>query len=245
VKLNPDGSGTIEQTTTMTAQALSQLQSLGASMGGDKDKAKNSDPFSVDEAQKAAAKMGQGVTFVSADKIDTPDHKGVKAVYAFKDIRTLALNEMNTPAGGDMKSTPQQPMSLTFTQLPNGHSLLTIKNDTNIAKNMSIPGAGGTAQSPLGGADSAEMAEMMKSMLAGMKVDFAIQVGHLVKTNVPYVNGGTVTVLSMDLDQMLANPAAFEKMQQAKTTAETKAALQNLKGMKVSADPELTIEFTK
>jgi hypothetical protein len=244
VKLNPDGSGTIEQTTTMTAQALAQLQELAAMGDKDKSKTKMSEPFSLDEAKAAAAKMGTGVSLVSADKIDTPDRKGIKAVYAFKDIRTLSLNEMNTPGGADMGAKTEKPMTLTFSQLPNGHALLTIKNDTDVTKNMTA-GMGNAGQSPLGGMDSAQAAEMMKTMLGGMKVDFAIQVGHVVKTNVPYVSGGTVTLLSMDFDQVLSNPAALEQMQKPKSMADTKAALQGVKGIKVSLDPELTIEFTK
>ena len=245
VKLNPDGSGTIEQTTTMTAQALEQLQSF-ASMG-DKDKKaqKPDDPFSVEDARKAADKMGPGVTFVSAQKIDTADRKGLKAVYAFTDIRKLSVSEMNAPGGADMGPKSQQPVTMTFTQLPNGHAVLTLKNDTDVAKKLSMPGQDDAGKSPLGGMDNAQAAEMMKAMLAGMKVDFAVQVGHVVKTNIPYVAGGTVTVLSMDFDQILANPAGFEKLQKAKTLAETKAALQGVKGIKFSLDPELTIEFTK
>jgi hypothetical protein len=244
VKLNPDGSGTLEQTTTMTAQALQQLQSLASI--GDKDKKSQNpvDPFSVDEAKKQAARMGAGVTFVSAQKIDTPERKGMRAVYAFSDVRKLAVSEMNAPGGADMGQKPQQPVTMTFTQLPNGHAVLTLKNDADVAKNLKMPGTGDAGQ-PAVGADNPQAAEMMKQMLGGMKIDFAIQVGHIVKTNIPYVNGGTVTVLSMDFDQMLANPAGFEKLQRAKTPAETKAALQGVKGIKLSLDPELTVEFTK
>jgi hypothetical protein len=244
VKLNPDGSGTLEQTITMSAEALTQLQSLGASMGGDKGQSKHNEPFSLDEAKAAAAKMGTGVTFVSAEKIDTADKKGMKAIYAFKDIRTLSVSEMNAPGGADMGGKQDKPMSLSFAQLPNGHALLTIKNDSDAMQ--AKPKAGADAgQSPFGGMDSAQALEMMKSMFAGMKIDFAIQVGHLVKTNTPYVTGSTVTVVSMDFDQVLSDPKALEKMQKATSMADTKTALKGVKGIKVNLDPELTIEFTK
>jgi hypothetical protein len=244
VKLNPDGSGTLEQTVTMTAQALEQLKAMSA-MGDKKNgAAKADDPFSIEDAKAAAGKMGAGVSFVSADKIDTPERKGFKAIYAFKDIRTVSLNEMNVPAGTDMGGKPEKPMALTFTQLPNGHALLTIKNDTN--KSMGTAKPDTTAgDSPFGKMGDPQAMEMMKAMFAGMKVDLAVQVGHVVKTNVPYVTGGTVTLLSMDFDQVLANPGALEKMQKAKTLADTKVALQGVKGIKVTLDPEMTIEFTK
>jgi hypothetical protein len=252
VKLNPDGSGTLEQTISMTAQAMEQIKAFSAM--GDKNKKggaadASQDPFSVDQAKAAAAKMGSGVSFVSAEKIDTADRKGLKAVYAFKDIRTLSLNEVNSPAGADMGDKSDKPMALSFSQLPNGHSLLTIKNDT--ATTTAKPAAAGADKSspdkssPLKGMDDAQAMDMIKAMFAGMKVDLAVQVGHLVKTNVPYVAGGTVTLLSMDFDQVLANPGALEKLQKANSLAETKVALQGVKGIKVTLDPTMTIEFTK
>ena len=65
-------------------------------------------------------------------------------------------------------------------------------------------------------------------MLAGFRVDLTVQVGRVIKTNIPYVTGNTVTVLSVDFDQLLANPA-----------------LRSVKGAKINVEPELTIEFTK
>jgi hypothetical protein len=223
VKIAPDGSGTIERTTTVKADLYAKISSPGAD-----------DPFTVDEARAAADTMGGGVTFVSATRIDTPAHKGIKAVYAFTDVRTLSLSAMNPPGGIDFGSAPESPMSFTFTRLPNGHSLLTIENDVDDLDDAITPGV-----------DDKQASDLIKAMLAGLKLDFAIQVEHLVKTNVPYVNGGTVTLLSMDFDRVLANPAAFEKADKAGSMAGTMAALREVKGIKITLDPKLTIEFSK
>jgi hypothetical protein len=242
VKLNPDGSGTIEQTISVATQMIEQLKTfaaMDADAKGGADQLK--DLFSVEQAKKTAARMGTGVSVVSANLIATPDRTGLKAVYAFKDIRTLALTELNSPFGVDMGGKSAKPMSQSFTQLPNGHALLTIKNDEVVRdlKPPSKPGGGG------GLGDDDESMKMIKAMMTGLKVDLAIQVGHVVKTNIPYVAGGTVTLLSVDFDQVLANPTAFDRMDKAETLAETKAALQGVKGIKINLDPELRIEFTK
>lgn len=249
VKLMPDGSGTVEQTVTMSAQAIAQLSALAA-MGDQKD-AKDSketkdltkDPFSEADARAAAAKMGDGVTFVSSEKIDTPDRKGRRAIYAFKDIRKLSLQEMSAPSeaagGGDM-APKDPPMTFKFEQLPGGRGLLTIVNAATAAKAAAVPAKPETPQKP---EEAAQNMQMMKALMGGMKIDVAIQVGKLVKTNIPYVSGGTVTLLSMDFDKALADPTMLEKLQQAKTLADTKAALKNAQGFKVNLDPELKIEF--
>jgi hypothetical protein len=242
VKLNPDGSGTIEESLTMNAQTLTQLSALSSM--NDKDKnAKSgttdlSDPFSEADAKAEAAKMGEGVTFVSSEKIQNGQYTGRKAVYAFKDVRKLALNEVNTPntgSSGLSTKSDSAPMTFTFKQLPNGDGLLTIDNAS--AKNGSgLPGTGGDSDNP-------QAMQMMKMFLQGMKIDLALQVGRVVRTNVPYVQGGKVTLLIMDFDQLLADPAAFDRIQKAKTPEDTRAALKGVKGLQVNLDPQLTIEF--
>lgn len=263
VKLMPDGSGTIEQTVTMSAQAMAQLTALAA-MGEQKDAkgAKESkeakeakeakdqtneltkDPFSEADARAAVAKMGEGVTFVSSEKIDTPDRKGRRAIYAFKDIRKLSLQEMNAPsdaaAGGADVAPKDPPVTFKFEQLPGGHGLLTIVNGAAAKAAASLPEK---PQTSLNSDENVQAMQMMKALMGGLKVDIAIQVGKLVKTNIPYVNGGTVTLLSMDFDKALAEPKLLEKLQQAKTLADTKAALNGAQGFKVNLDPELKIEF--
>jgi hypothetical protein len=237
VKLNPDGSGTIEQTlsvaTRLTALAPTEAEKKSAA-----DELKQM--FSVEQAKAAAAKMGPDVSFVSASKIDTPERTGLKSVYAFKDVRTLVLTVMNNPFDIDMGGNSEAPMSLAFTQLPNGHALLTIEND-DMAAGMKPP----TKLGPGGSTDDDETGKMIKAMLGGLKLDLTIQVGHLVKTNIPYVTGGAVTLASVDFDQLLANAAALDKLDKAQTMAEMKLALQGVKGFKVNLEPRLTIEFTK
>jgi hypothetical protein len=249
IKMKPDGSGTIEQTMTMNADAVAQFSALAA-MGDDKNKTKGSidDLFSEKDARAAAAKMGQGVTFVSSQKIDTPDHKGIKATYAFTDIRKITIEDMNTPSnasdpgGGAPQAPKDPPMKFDFKELPGGHALLTILQP-GVDKAMNAA----PSSKPNASVDP-KMAEqgfaMMKMFMKGLKVDVAVQVPHVVKTSSQYVDGGTVTLLSMDFDTILADPAMAEKLNNATSLSDTKALLKDFKGVKVNLDPQVTIEFS-
>ena len=249
IKMKPDGSGTIEQTMTMNADAIAQLSALAA-MSDDKDKKAGKsgleDLFSDKDAREAAAKMGQGVTFVSSQKIDTPERKGLKAIYVFTDIRKISLDEMKSPGnvpetGGVGPSAKEPPMTFKFESLPGGRGLLTIlqpgvdkaigtspqvKPDASIDPKMAQQGL-----------------EMMKTFMKGLKIDMAVQVPRVIKTNSQYVDGGTVTLLSLDFDKVLADPAMAERLNKATTLAETKALLKDFKGVKVNLEPQVTIEF--
>lgn len=251
IKMKPDGSGTIEQTTTMNAEAVAQFSSLAA-MGNDKDKKGNpvDELFSEKDARAAAAKMGQGVTFVSSQKIDTADRKGLKAIYAFTDIGAMRLEEMNAPGGmNDSGMTPgakkDPPITFQFKQLPGGNGLLTILQPgvDKVDKPSSTPPVAPGATAAVDPKMAEQGLEMMKTFMKGLKVDIVVQVPRLVKTNSAYVQGGTVTLLSMDFDQVLSDPDALKKMNDAKSLDDTKALLKGVKGIKVNLEPQLTIEF--
>ena len=248
IKMKADGSGTIEQTMTMNADAVAQFSALAA-VGDDKNKSKASvdDLFSEKEARAAAAKMGQGVTFVSSQKIDTADRKGIKATYAFTDISKISIEEMNSPsnasaAGGTAPSPKDPPMKFQFKPLPGGHALLTIlQPGVDKAINAAPASKPDTSVDP----KTAEQGlALMKTFMKGLKVDVAVQVPHVVKTSSQYVDGGTVTLLSMDFDTILADPAMAERLNKASNLSDTKALLKDFKGVKINLDPQVTIEFT-
>jgi hypothetical protein len=225
VKLNPDGSGTIELTTTVSTKP------------SDVYSPDDPDPFTVAGVRAEAVDFGRGVTFVSAAKLDTPDRKGIRAVYAFKDIRTVSLALMNTPADLEFWDKSNNLVTFAFTRLPNGDARLTIENPMAATPDETPEPAAGTKPTPDG-----DYEKYVFAMIAGSKIDFAIQVGHVLETNIPYVDGGRLTLLSIDFDQVLANPASVEKFQNAYWIPK---ALQDVKGIKLSVDPKLTIEFRK
>ena len=132
IKLNPDGSGTITSVTMMKAKALAQMKEMAKAFGG--ENAKEPEFFTEKEAKEKAAKMGEGVTFVSREAIKDKDGEGQKVVYSFKDITKLKINEVSDPPGSGAEGAPKteakkgEPITFKFSKLPNGNSLLTIVN---------------------------------------------------------------------------------------------------------------------
>ncbi len=69
--------------------------------------------------------------------------------------------------------------------------------------------------------------------------------GTIVRTTSPYVEDGRVTLLEVDLDQLLKDSDALvAKLQAAKTNDEAKAILKDAPGLKMSLDRDILIEFT-
>jgi len=63
IKVNADGSGTLENQTLMTAAALAQIRQLAGLFGG--TDTKPVDPFSEQQMRDLATQIGDGVTLIS------------------------------------------------------------------------------------------------------------------------------------------------------------------------------------
>ena len=265
VKVKGDGSGTVEKTITMNPQALqemkSEMESAGFKDTGDSkkkgtkekspadltDKELLDGPFDPEELKKEAAKMGTGVTFVSATPVRQPDKMGVKAVFAFKDINQLKLSQKPLPdngPGGGKKASPEDDLKFSLAK-KGGNSVLTLK-----AKPMDLkPGAGKPKASPApeGMEKMAEgMLEMMKPMLKGLRITIGVEVdGTVVKTNSAYAAGNRVTYMDLDFGALLADQKALKAFgeEMEGSVAQQKAAFAKIKGMKVHLDPEMVVEF--
>jgi hypothetical protein len=241
ITVNADGSGTVEQTTLMSAAALAQLKQFAGSFGGKDTGAV--DPFSEQQEREAVAKMGQGVTFVSSTPIKTAEGEGRRTIYRFADINKLSINEQpNAPGGMPMSpgvaAGASQDLSFSLDRT-GGDAVLHIRFPEPQLKGDVKDGAPDTIEMP----DPGQIA-MMKQMLGGLKISVAVKPGGtLVRTNSPYVTGNTVTLFEMDFDQLLANPDALQKLQGLKTIEQAKAAFKNVKGLKVNPDRDVEIVF--
>ena len=133
IRVKPDGSGTIEQTVAMKAEAAEQFAQMAAGFGGAaKAGAKAGPPelFSEQEMKDAATKYGEGVTFVSSKPVKTAEYVGRVATYSFTDITKVRISEKPpTPKGGMEAPGPQaapEDVSFKFTKALTGHSVVTV-----------------------------------------------------------------------------------------------------------------------
>ena len=71
-------------------------------------------------------------------------------------------------------------------------------------------------------------------------------VGRLIKTNSPYVQGQQVTLLEVDMGQLASDEKGLQRLQDvqgAGSFEEMKAALKDVKGVKLNPQREVTVEF--
>lgn len=217
----------------MTAQSLAMLKGMAS---GQNAPDATAEIFGEEQARKAAATMG--VTFVSGEPFKTAEFEGYRARYSFADISQVKVNMEQSAA--KMPGAKQAPFAFTFTRGP-ASSVLTIQmpDQTPKGKLPMLPSGGTGTEAEK--AQAAQALAMMKTMMRGMFVDVTLDVdGRILKSNAPH-EGSRVTLLQVDVDKLLADETALQKLQGATDLK----SFANIAGLKVPSEPKLTIEFTR
>ena len=243
IKVNADGSGTVEQTTLMN------VASLKAMMPGVAQNGQGPNVLNKADLERTAARMGKGVRLLSAEPAkNASGFEGVKAIFAFDDINQVQVSQdpgMSGSTDGRMSSQPTKDDPVKFNLARNGGtSVLTIAFTDK-------PGGGG-AKPPADAGDVPDltnpmMMNMIKTMFQGFKINIDLEVaGPIIKTNAEYVNGSRITLLEMDMEALLADEAKFKALQSKlgpdASLSEVKPYLKDIKGIKIDG-PTITVEF--
>ena len=243
VKLNPDGSGTVEQTTLVNAAALKgTMPGAGGQV---------TTPMSNrEELERTAARMGKGVRLVGTEPIKIANgFEGTKATFAFDDINQVEISQDPSIGGGNSPdkapaAKSDSPVKFNLTR-NGGTSTLTI-NFSDRAVGTAKPEAAG-APSEMPDLTNPMIMGMIKTMFQGFKINIALEVaGAIVKTNAEYVAGPRITLLEMDMAALLADEAKLKALQgkigPGASFSDIKPYLKDIKGIKVDG-PSIRVEF--
>lgn len=244
VKVKPDGSGTVEQTTLMNTAALKGM------MGGQSPQGQVNGPMmSKEELERMATRMGEGVRLVSTEPIKgEPGFEGAKAIFAFDDINKIQVSQGPSMGGssGARSAEPTSDDPVKFKLTRNG-GISTLSIDF-----VDRPGARSADKPAAGAGDMPDLTNpmlmnMIKTMFQGFKINIGLEVlGSIVKTNAEYVSGQHITLLEMDMASILADEAKLKALQGKlgpdASLSEVKPYLKDIKGIKIDG-PSISVQF--
>lgn len=242
VTVNKDGSGTVEETTLVSAQIKAMMGSMGNAPKeeGSSGQMKMDILPTKEKATLKAAKMGEGVTLKSQEEVKSPDgREGVKVVYAFKDVTKLKYEP------GDMKDKAEGGKeSITFGF--SGDTLtINLPHDSK-ASEAAKEAPKAAAQMPK---DIEAQMAMMKPMFAGMRMSFKVKGGSgIASTDASHLEGDSITIMEMNFDKLLEKPEGMKKfaeMSENKDMSPTEAAevFKGLDGIKIETKEKVTVKL--
>ncbi|GAA5482133.1 hypothetical protein [Haloferula sargassicola] len=234
LSLNKDGSGTITEETTLSAEASAMVEQMSA-MGGE---AKGNNWADRDKAEKRAKEMGEGVTVKEVAEIDKDGRKGGRVVFAFEDVNKLkytpgdSLSDMSEGMGPQEEKPESEPVKMTYED-----GLLTIVNPE--------PAKTDKPDAPAQEIDPSQL-EMAKGMFDGMRITSVLVLpGGIKETNASYVDGDTITLMDMDMGKLVAQPEKFRKFAaaQPETLDDMKELIEGVDGIKVETAKKVTVRL--
>ena len=243
VKVKPDGSGTVEQTTLVNTAALKGMMP-GA------EKQTGGPVINREDLERTAARMGKGVRLVSAEKTTgDPGFEGTKAIFAFDDINQIQISQDPNMSGGtsgrlSTEPTADDPVKFRFTRGATS-STLTINYIDKPPSGSVQPNP--DAKNEMPDLTNPMIMNMLKTMFQGFKINIGLEVvGNIVKTNAEYVSGPRITLLEVDIAELLSDEAKLRALQGKigpdASLSSVKPYLKDIKGIKVDG-PSISVEF--
>jgi hypothetical protein len=246
IKVSANGPGTIDYRFVESRAEIARIRQGQLSLGLSPDLIAAVDPLTESRARSQARAVGPGVTYRSSTSIDTSEWNGRSSTYTFDDISRLQFSQgsdiFGASPGGD--SPVVTAFRCSVTSAPNGNAVLHInltQPDWYLPRDPSKPGGGPvlpfeyTVQQTL---------DAWLSRSPGGRVSIAVEPnGHLVHTNSPFVDGNRVTILEVDVDQVLSNQLLISRLRAGRTVDEYWSAIREVPGLKVTLEREITIEF--
>ncbi|MEN8772042.1 MAG: hypothetical protein ABF379_17410 [Akkermansiaceae bacterium] len=240
ITLNKDGSGTITEEMVLGAQAIGMME-MAAAQGGD-----NGNPLAdmKDEAKlkEKATTYGEGVTFFKSEDIKRDDgSKGVRVTYKFTDINKVTMN----PSSGIGELSNMKPGSKKVE--PAGEEASFKFADGVLTINLPQPEAGEETaeEEPHTGNPNNPNAAMMAGMMKGMKISAKIVIADgIAETNATHKDGNTITMVEMNMDEIMKNPGAMGSLMGAGENPGAAAkAMQKIEGVKTETKEKVTVKI--
>lgn len=248
VRVNPDGSGTVEERVLLSKKIVAQIEEIVRSFEGDKGKGKPFDMFQPDQLKEHARSMGKGVTYRGGKKAETPDYSGYTATYAFKDINTLKLSQQSGAPTGNNEAK-SLPLNFRFKKGPTATlTILQSKTETS-GTAAAVPDGKPAPNTDVPPRMSDEKTKELLEMFMGMKFALAVEVnGTILSTNATHRDGNRVTIVDFDLGKLgNATPEELEKFSQMKSGSleEAKELAKNIPGVAFDLNEKVTVVFEK
>ena len=244
VKVNKDGSGTINEKVLFSKSFVSMIREFTLAF---QDSGSTED-FSLYEEENIIADAkdyGDNVEYVSYNKISIENWEGYEAVYSFDDITKVTI----TPDPDSKVDLEEEAVSNElheehyFFKFVKGDSPQLIIDRPDLELNADIDENEESEESEQSSDQDGE--EFIK-LMEGMKIEIMVEVeGEITNTNATYVQGSKVTLFQMDFGEMMKNKEEFKKFKQhePQNIEEMKGYLDKLPGIKIEVEKPVTINF--
>ncbi|GMR25324.1 MAG: hypothetical protein BMS9Abin39_0613 [Ignavibacteria bacterium] len=240
IKINKDGSGTIEEQVLMSDAVVSMMSEFMSSFQDSANTPEVFKLFKEDELKDKAAEYGDGVEYVSGEEVKTNGWQGYKAIYSFDDLNKIKMEtDPNRKVEMGINESAEKNEYFNFKFIPGDVSELII--DRPELETDSEEEAYQETETDEDGLDD-NFIKMMDGMSIVISLVFN---GNIVESNATFVDGSKVTLLDIDFSELLKNKKSLEllKKHPPNNLDEMKEIVKNVPGIKLELQKPVSIKF--
>lgn len=248
VNLNQDGSGTIEETVVIKSSVIEMMKDFAMSF--DSTKSEEFEIFKEDELKSKAKNYGEGVKYVSGEKVKIKGFEGFKVIYSFADINKVKINpspDDKVPFGDELQSQEEIPAKdyLKFNFKEGNPSTLVI-NFPKPEEDQELESEDDTTTEEEDSLSNSANLDKLVEMFDGMKMTLSIDFSkNIEETDASYVDGSKITLMQMDFSELIKHKDILLNLEKKKpeTMEEMKEIIGNIPGIKLETKEKVTIKF--
>lgn len=242
VKLNKDGSGTIEEKVLMSELVIQMMNQFMNSMPDSSGEKEQFSLFKEDDLKNKVSNYGKDVKYISGKEIKQNGWEGYQAVYSFEDINTLTMDaNPNSKVDMDDGDSGAEDDYYTFKFKPGNVAELIINRPE---KDDFDEGEDESNENDSNGDN--QLNDNILKMMDGMRVKISLEPqGKIVNTNASYVDGSEVTLLDIDFGKLIKNKKKLNMLKEnpPKNIKEMKELVKDIPGMKIEMQKPVSIKF--
>lgn len=254
VKVNPDGSGTIEETVMMSNEVINMFKQFANSFSDDStQKQEDFEMFKEEDAKKRASDYGEGVEYVSGEHITTDTQEGFKAIYSFKDLNLLKINQnpnsklsmdelKGEGMGEDTVDVKEEYVNFQFIK---GNPSEIIVHFAQPKEKEDNKFDNEESESDTASQNMAEMGQL-KQILKDLKMTLSLELnGKIEETNATFVDNSKITLFEIDFGKLIDNPEKFKEFTKIHPNSldELKEIVKGIPGIKIEMNEPMMVKF--
>ena len=245
ITVKKDGSGLVEENIFIGKEIIKMFTEFAAAFADSTQPQQEFNLFEEDKIKAKTSELGEGVEFVSMKTIKTDEKEGYTAVYKFKDINKIKVNqdpsdEMPMAEPAENSDAADKFVKFKFIKGKPNKIIFSLPDEKK--KDQSAKDDTTTMTVEPDTADFENMVKFMKDMKA--KVEIKID-GKIVNTNATHVDGNTITLFDIDFGQLLSDKEKLEQFKKFNPDSfeEVKKLVKDIPGIKVELNKEVFVEF--
>jgi hypothetical protein len=236
IKLNKDGSGTIEENVLMSDAVVAMMNEFMSSFQDSSTAPEEFKLFKEDELIGKSSDYGEGVEYVSGKELIINGWNGYKAVYSFKDINQV---EIETDPNTKIESgTLDEKEHFSFHFIPGKIAELIIDRPELVREDMDV-----NANVDEG---NGQPDDKFIKLLEGMEMKISLEFNSvIIETNAEYVDDKEITMFEIKFSKLLKNKRSLEMLKNnpPESLDDMKALVDKIPEIKIDTQRKIFVKF--